>query len=412
MLYQKYNNMASLRIVLRSKKNNKGQRPLALRITQNRKSVFVYLDEYIFPEEWDDKKDKVKNRKGNNSARLNHYLETKLAEAQNIDLELKTNKSNYSAQELKNKLVNPIIPQDFFSFADVQYELIRKENYYRYSAEKAAVNHLRSFVKNRNIEFDELTYTLLNKFRVHCLDKLKMSKRTVFNTLCVIRTIYNKAIKSGVTNRANYPFGDNGLKLKRPPSEKIGLNLSEIKKLEGHQFDKGLQKHAKCIFLFSFYFAGMRASDVLLLKWSDLKDGRLYYVMGKNDKPVSLKVPEKALSILEQYKISKVHSDDTVFTEMNTSKHITDQEQLKKRLKKRIYKINGALKEMGQILEFTKPLTMHIARHSFASISGDKIPIQNLQLLYRHSSILTTIGYQNEFINRGADEALDTVLSY
>ncbi len=404
--------MASLRIILRNKKNSKGQCPLALRITQNRKSVFVYLDEYIFPEEWDDKKDKVKNRKDNNSARLNHYLETKLAEAQSLDLELKTTKSNYSALELKNKLVHTIIPQDFFQFADAQYDLIRKENYYRYSAEKAAINHFKTFVRNRTLEFDDLSYALLNRFRVHCLDKLNMSKRTVFNTLCVIRTVYNKAIKSGITDRTNYPFGEGGLRLKRPPSEKIGLSLEEVKKLENHQFENKLQNHAKSIFLFSFYFAGMRASDVLLLKWSDLKDGRLYYVMSKNDKPVSLKIPEKAISILEKYKTLKKQSDDTVFGEMNSSKNITDQEQLKKRLKKKIYKINGALKEMGRELGFLKPLTMHISRHSFASISGDKIPIQNLQLLYRHSSILTTIGYQNEFINKGADEALDSVLSY
>lgn len=50
---------------------------------------------------------------------------------------------------------------------------------------------------------------------------------------------------------------------------------------------------------------------------------------------------------------------------------------------------------------------MHIARRTFAMISGDKIPVQMLQKLYRHSSITTTIGYQAGFIYKSADDALD-----
>ena len=60
-------------------------------------------------------------------------------------------------------------------------------------------------------------------------------------------------------------------------------------------------------------------------------------------------------------------------------------------------------------LEFPIKLTMHIARHSFVTISGDKIPIQRLQELYRHSNIITTINYMNQFLNKGSDEALDQV---
>ena len=55
---------------------------------------------------------------------------------------------------------------------------------------------------------------------------------------------------------------------------------------------------------------------------------------------------------------------------------------------------------------------MHIARHTFGNISGDKISIQMLQKLYRHTSITTTIGYQANFIHKDADEALDSVTNF
>ena len=55
---------------------------------------------------------------------------------------------------------------------------------------------------------------------------------------------------------------------------------------------------------------------------------------------------------------------------------------------------------------------MHIARHSFGNISGDKIPIQMLQKLYRHSSVTTTILYQSNFIQKDTDDALDKVINF
>jgi len=59
-----------------------------------------------------------------------------------------------------------------------------------------------------------------------------------------------------------------------------------------------------------------------------------------------------------------------------------------------------------------KKPTMHIACHSFGNISGDKIPIQMLQKLYRHSSITTTIGYQSNFMNQDTDDALDSEVNF
>ena len=57
-------------------------------------------------------------------------------------------------------------------------------------------------------------------------------------------------------------------------------------------------------------------------------------------------------------------------------------------------------------------IVMHIARHSFGNIAGDKVSPQMLQKLYRHTSINTTIGYQGNFIHKDADDALDSVLNF
>jgi hypothetical protein len=44
-------------------------------------------------------------------------------------------------------------------------------------------------------------------------------------------------------------------------------------------------------------------------------------------------------------------------------------------------------------------------------MAGDAIPTEELQGLYRHSDVKTTKGYQQNFIHKQADNALDAVLS-
>ncbi len=71
--------------------------------------------------------------------------------------------------------------------------------------------------------------------------------------------------------------------------------------------------HTHNVWLTAFYFAGIRVSDVIKLRWSDFKDDRLYYVMNKNEKPLSLKGPEKSLTILSFYKNQKDENKGYVF---------------------------------------------------------------------------------------------------
>lgn len=59
---------------------------------------------------------------------------------------------------------------------------------------------------------------------------------------------------------------------------------------------------------------GVRISDILEIKWSDIVNNRLYYEMNKNDKPVSLKIPDKAMAIIDLYNkgISNTTSNQTI----------------------------------------------------------------------------------------------------
>ena len=155
----------------------------------------------------------------------------------------------------------------------------------------------------------------------------------------------------------------------------------------------------------------MRVSDVFRVKWSDIQDERLHYKMGKNDKGGSLKVPDRAMNIVRQYENQKRSEDDFIFPELKTLSDLSDAFVLERKIMNMTSKADKVLREdVAKAAGISKKLTMHIARHTFGNISGDKISLQMLQKLYRHSSITTTIGYQANFIHKDADDALEAVI--
>src|SRR5579872_568010 len=95
--------MASVKIVLRKKKNKDGTYPLAIRITKDRKSSYVHLGHHIDQDFWDKKNRKVK-KSHPNSVRLNNLLSKKLAEAEDNLLDMEVQKNDVSSRVIKSRL--------------------------------------------------------------------------------------------------------------------------------------------------------------------------------------------------------------------------------------------------------------------------------------------------------------------
>jgi len=239
-----------------------------------------------------------------------------------------------------------------------------------------------------------------------------ISERSVINHYIFIRSLFNKAISKNLVNPKYYPFGKGKVTIRFPESVKIGLDSDEIKAMEEYDLSESPAKaHARDVFLFSFYLAGIRVSDVINIRWSDISHDRLSYKMGKNNKVVSLKIPEKALAILSKYRTKTTAHSDLIFPELKKA-DFSDSKDIHAKIRTATRKFNKHLKTIGKDLGITKKITTHIARHSFGNIAGDKVSPQMLQKLYRHSSIMTTMGYQSNFIHTDTDEALESVLDF
>jgi integrase/recombinase XerD len=403
--------MANIKVVLRSEKKKDGTFPLAIRITKDRKSSFIYLDYSIREDEWDAVKQRVKKSHAN-STRLNNYLLKKLSEATDSALEAESNKSFVSARSVKQK-IKPTTSSTFIPQAEAYLARLKQAGKYnQYNAEKSRIKHFKEFMNGIDIAFPEITPPFLERFKAYLIGRYKMSERSAINHFVMVRSVFSQAINDNIVDSKFYPFGKGKVKIKFPDSIKIGLTIEEVKQLEDVLLTDKTQNHARNVWLTSFYFAGMRISDVLRLRWSDLKDERLHYTMGKNNKGGSFKISEKAKLIFNQYKAFQQNANDLIFPDLKDV-DFENKFLVQRKISNKTNLLDRTLRlQVAPVAGIDKKLTMHIARHTFGNISGDKIPIQMLQRLYRHTSITTTIGYQSNFINKDTDDALSSVLNY
>jgi len=83
--------------------------------------------------------------------------------------------------------------------------------------------------------------------------------------------------------------------------------------------------------------------------------------------------------------------------------------EVKKKIAYADGRLNDALKIVAKEEGITKPLKPHGSRDAFGEAAGENKYVQMLQL-YRHESITTTVIYQNNFLHKQTDDALDPVL--
>ncbi len=402
---------SNVKIVLRKKPNKEGLYPIAIRITKNRRSTYQFLGYYIELEDWDEKNIRVKKSHPNYD-HLNYLLSQKLSEATKALITLQTAQKDASAHQIKREIYSSGSNRSFFDLAQEHLDnlkITKKLN--RLSCDKAWIGFVLKFHQSKQLMFQEINEQFLRKLMLFLKTKQSLSGTSVMNILVLIRLLYNRAINQKIVNRELYPFGSGKIRIKFPETAKVGLTINEIKKIEQLENLSPIEEHTRNVWLYSFNFAGMRVSDVLKTRWSDIYDKRLNYRMSKNSKLLSIKISEKVFTILEYYQDQKRDDNDFVFPEMKKA-NLEDAKDVYNKIKTATKKFNNNLKSISKKAGINKKLTMHIARHSFGNIAGDKIHPLMLQKLYRHSDLKTTLNYQANFLHKDADEALACVINF
>lgn len=213
---------------------------------------------------------------------------------------------------------------------------------------------------------------------------------------------------------------------KHENTSKEKLDEAEIEALQALELKKdSLEWHSRNCFLFSFYCAGIRAADVLLLRWKNVEGGFLNYTMSKNGKVViDRDIVPQAAAILDLYRNEASKPTDYIFPLMDNNKTYADTlaqvdiSMLPNDVKEKVFNeistknvlLNKGLKKLAKKAGINKKLSMHIARHSFANKAmKEGIKSSNIQGLLKHSSLSITEKYMGNFGNKEDNETLHKV---
>ena len=382
--------------------------------------------------------------KGNNWIRanvpdakaLNEQLRQMLAQANDTYNDLGKEGEVTSSHVLKAMDVEYVSPS-FLAFARERAQMIYDNGGWRnWRKYCGLINKLDTFRKKRrmpDITVEDLTVDLLTRFDnfLHKWENERepgklLHPNTIEVQFNILRTLVHRAIEVGIMEASKDPFLV--FKYKGVKTIKEKLSEEEMSRIIALELDEGsLIWHCKNYFLFSYYCAGIRAADLIQLRWRNITEsGRLHYQMGKNHKDRDLVLVEQALEILRYYHNDEAKPDDYIFPLLDNSaeyaKYITQayKERMKPDLRNLLYQqvsaknalINKYLKKIAEKAEVTTNLTMHISRHAFAHIAQESgAESSAIKNILGHSNLATTERYMGSFDTSKTDSTLRSLFA-
>lgn len=371
-----------------------------------------------------------------NHKKWNDILEAELEEAKQTYRDLRE-KGQASKELIKSTLNEAELSHSFIDFVKKRSEDIYNEGGYRnYKKYVGFRNKLEVYLETTGKEdllFSEITTSFLSKFEAHLHSLRNMRKpdaklhpNTIEVNFNIFKALINRAIevekcvKPELNPFLGYDYG------KTIKTFKDKLNEAEIKLIEELKLPEGsLIWHCRNYFLFSFYLAGIRAGDLIQLRWCNItSDGRLEYRMTKTKNDRSIKLHQKATDILKFYHKDDYEATDYIFPLLDNNatfaKAITEEQKatmppdliakMNNQTNSKNSLINKYLKKIADQAEINKKLTFHVSRHSFAKIAKDnKVDNNHLKNLLGHSNIRITEAYMGNFETEETDNVMNSI---
>ena len=337
------------------------------------------------------------------------------------------------AKEMNTEVVSP----SFLAFARERAQMIYDNGGWRnWRKYCGLINKLDAFRKKRrmaDITVADMTVELLTRFDnfLHKWENERepgtlLHPNTIEVQFNILRTLVHRAIEVGIMEASKDPFLV--FKYKGVKTVKEKLDDSEMERIINLELEEGsLIWHCKNYFLFSYYCAGIRAADLIQLRWGNVTtSGRLHYQMGKNHKERDLLLVEQAIEILRHYQRDDAKATDYIFPLLSNDTeyagYVTqaDKDRMRQELRHKMYQdissknalINKYLKKIAEKAEIEKPLSMHISRHSFAHIAQESgAESSAIKNILGHSNLATTERYMGSFDTTKTDETLRNVFA-
>lgn len=370
---------------------------LYVRFTLDQKRTQLSTGIKVLRKDWDESKQLLKESSPGAQVYNNQILKitTELHDAYN---QLISIGDDFNVQHVKNQYLGETNHKGLLETFDYYLETIENNlgkgyayktlEHYRGSRKKVSA-YLKDVLRKKEIPLNGVDYHFLNGFDTYLKRKYEIHQNTAWNYHKHLKRVFNLAISLDYIEKNPY----RKFKVKLEEAHRDFLTLDEIKKLEKKEIDLMRLSIVRDVFLFACY-TGLSYADISKLKQNHIQlrdDGNYWILIHRTKTKTECKIPlfKNSIKILEKYKD---------FPEAILKGRVLPVSSNQK--------LNSYLKELAEICGIKKNLTMHMARHTFAtSITlSNGVPIETVSKMLGHTSLKVTQIYARVLENKISDD--------
>lgn len=390
----KTNQNYSIRFLIKPGKTKSAKAPIYCRITINGKRAEISLKRFIEPAKWSASIGRVK---GNSE-------EARLI---NLNIELLNNDvlRHYNMLIMEGKHIDSLVLKNsVLGVYEKQYTLIESFEYHNermktligidvelgtYKKFETVLVKIKNFLKQnyqkKDINLIDLDFKFINDFEYYMKVQEKVKHNTALRYIRCLKKIVLMAIKNDWIQKN--PFANYSCQYDRVNREVLSEN--DLKLLWKKEIGIPRLDEVKDVFLFCCY-TGYSFSDVERISTNDLEkgiDGEFWIFTERKKTGITSNVPllPEAYSIIQKYATHPYCNASGKLLPVKSNQ-----------------KMNAYLKEVATICGIKKNLTMHMARHTFATTItlSNGVPIETVSKMLGHSKIATTQIYAQVLDNK------------
>lgn len=394
--------MASIKVKFRPSAVEGKEGGIYFQIIQNRVVRQLNTDYKVYPSEWDETTETViiSGNRSNILSSIKERLDWDMARLEKVVRQMETERRKYTADNVIFAFQKISKEISLFSFMHSVIAQLKQLGKVRTSETYAAtLNSFAAFREEQDVPLDGICSDLMLLYEAY-LKARGIRMNTVSFYMRILRAVYNRAVEKGLTTQ-RHPFRHVYTGIDK--TLKRAVSLKEIKRLKHLDLSmKPSLELARDLFMFSFYTRGMSFVDIAFLKKTDLQNGVLTYCRRKTGQHLIIRWEKCMQEIIDKHpNPSNKYLLPVIISEQDA----------RKQYKSALRLVNYHLKTLSDMLHLQMPLTMYVARHSWASAAKQsKVPLSVISEGMGHDSETTTQIYLASLDTSVIDKANKMIL--
>ncbi len=392
--------MASIKVKFRPSTVADHEGTIYYQIIHERKPRQLLTDYHVFPQEWDENRSIVittqKSERKSFILSIRERIRWDTERLTKIIRQLDSNGLPYTADVVIDEFNRYANDYSLFNFMESIIIKLKQNGKTRTSETyTATLNSFKKFRQGEDIMLDCLNSEIMEAFEAWQKNRGNSPNTISFYTR-ILRAVYNRAVEDEIIENRN-PFRHVYTGVDK--TIKRALPLSIIKKIKALDLSlKPALDYARDMFMMSFMFRGMSFIDMAYLKKTDLANGYITYRRRKTGQQLKIEWTKEMQMILDKYPENSSEYLLPIIKNAGTNERCT--------YKNAGDKINHNLKKVANHVGLSVPLSLYVARHSWASIAKAKgVPISVISEGMGHDSELTTQIYLASLDTSAVDKA-------